>query len=410
MTDTTLPDPLVTADGVAVTSAEQWRRDRRPEILELFSEHVYGRTPEDPFEIGFDVFDEDRGALGGGAIRRQVAINVARGGAEARIELLMYLPLSAADTPVPVFTLLNFGGNHTVTDDPAVPLARGFLRETFTPPEKFRGASKARVAIDEIIARGCGVATAYYGDIDPDFDDGFENGVHPLFGAPADRKGDSWGAIGAWAWGLSRIMDYFETDPEVDHTSVAVAGHSRLGKAALWAGAQDERFAVVISNNSGCGGAALTRGKAGETVENINTSFPHWFCRNYRRYNGTEGEMPVDSHMLVSLVAPRPVYVASATEDTWADPKSEFASCLLAGPVYELFGLDGVGAEAIPEPEHPLAEGRIGYHLRTGEHALTGYDWNCFMDFAAFVSCDLDGRQMGEPPSESDRTDDEGSG
>jgi len=381
----TLPDPLLCLDGTKVTTPELWWRKRRPEILELFRTHMYGRAPIGrPAEMTFEVFDLDRNALDGRATRKQVRILFTGKPDGPSMELLIYLP-NDAKRPVPVFLLLNFFGNHAIHPDPAIRIKPvwfvWFKGQQITPPEDSRGRDPS-IPVEKIIARGYGVATAYYGDIVPDIPDCFRLGVFAAFDKMFGEKRppDAWGAIGAWAWGLSRALDYLETDKDVDAKRVIVLGLSRLGKAALWAGAQDERFAIVIANNSG-GGFTFSRPRSGENIARINSAFPHWFCENFKRYNDREDELPIDQHMLIALIAPRPVYIASAAEDFWSDPRGEFLSAKFADPVYKLLGTEGLPVQEMPPLNKPVM-GTIGYHIRSGGHGLTEYDWERFMDFA----------------------------
>lgn len=370
-----LPELLQTVDGQEVHTPEGWWEERRPEILQLFENEMFGRAPGPPEVLSFEVLDVHSNAIDGRATRKQIRIRFS-GRDEPAMDLLLFTP-NERQQPARIILGLNFNGNHTVHSDEGIRVARGVSVE-----EHPRGSSASRWPIEFIIGRGYGLATSYYGDIDPDFDDGFQNGVHPLFYREGQVRPDSdeWGSIAAWAWGLQRAMDYLETDPDVDEEHVAVMGHSRLGKTALWAGAVDRRFGFVISNNSGAGGAALSRRLFGETVENLNTRFPHWFAENFKSYNGREDEMPFDQHMLLALIAPRPLYVASAEEDTWADPRGEFLSALEAAPVYRLLVGEGLDASEMPAIEQPVM-GRIGYHIRRGPHDVTLYDWERWLDW-----------------------------
>ncbi|NQV34177.1 MAG: acetylxylan esterase [Phycisphaeraceae bacterium] len=376
-----LPDLMVCANSEPVTTAQQWQAVRRGELLSLFKTHMFGQAPARPeVKVTQDVVLD---ALDGLAIRKQITLRLGDMPDSPELDLLIYLPKQAAlRTPnaVPIFLGLNFQGNHTVHTDPGIRLCRSWLPQNRQATEASRGKAASRWPIEMILAQGFGLATLYYGDIDPDFHDEFKNGVHALY-PKLQQQDDNFSAIGAWAWGLSLAMDALENDPHINAKRVAVIGHSRLGKTALWAGATDERFALVISNDSGSGGAALFRRCFGERIKDLNTRFPHWFCRAFDKYNDKEHTLPFDQHMLIALMAPRPVYVGSATLDTWADPKGEFLAARGANPVYRLFGHTGLPANQWPAPDHPI-QGRIGYHLRTGKHDLTAYDWTQYLAFA----------------------------
>jgi len=374
-----LPDPLLSDKGEPVTTASQWENKRRREVLERFRSEVYGRQPKNVPDILSVEFDRSDDALDGKAIRRQVRLHLQRQGEPPAMELLIYQPRQSTG-PIPVFVGLNFQGNHTIHSDPAIRITENWTSGN-TATDASRGMNAHRWQLEKVIGRGFAIATVYYGDIDPDFDDGWKNGFHQFFPMEDPVKPDAWGSIATWAWGLSRVLDFFEKDDAIDHQRVALLGHSRLGKTALWAGAEDERFSIIISNNSGCGGAALSRRRFGETVQQINKSFPHWFCDNFNKYNDNEQTLPVDQHLLIALIAPRPVYIASATDDRWADPHGEFLSGKKAESVYSLYGKQGLGVVSQPPPDTPVGNW-IGYHLRTGKHDVTEYDWEQYLRFA----------------------------
>ncbi len=358
--DYTLPRLLTTNDGRTVTDAAAWNGVRRQEILELFRENVYGRVPETPYTRNFRVVREDRNAMNGTATLREVDIEISSEGRSLTIRLSLFVPNNAGGK-VPAFLIINNRG--TEQADPSRE-----IKNEFFPAE-------------EIISRSYAAAVFQNSDVDPDNFDDFRNGIHGILDR-GERKGDSWGTIAAWAWGASRCMDYLVTDSSIDPARVAVIGHSRGGKTALWAAAEDQRFAMAVSNESGCGGAALARRKFGETVETINRAFPHWFCRNYLQWGNNEDSMPVDMHMLMALIAPRAVYVTSASEDLWADPRGSYLSLYHSLPVFRLFDGNTVLDEGMPPLNTPVSSGKTAYHVRDGVHNLLLKDWNWIMDFA----------------------------
>jgi len=384
-----LPDLLINKDGSQVKNAKDWEKVRRPEVLGLFEQNVYGKVPDGDFKQSHEILSHEPNALNGLAERYEISISIEKSNMVQSFDLLVYLPADAKG-PVPVFMGLNFKGNHTIHHDPGILLTDSWVENRVFPlvinnqaSEHARGMRTSRWPVEMILERGYGLATIYIGDIDPDYYDSFQNGIHPLFYGPGQNlpEKDEWGSIAAWAWGLSRAMDYLETWKAVDPSRVIVMGHSRLGKTSLWAGASDERFAMVVSNNSGCGGAARSKREFGETVERINTVFPHWFCRNFHEYNTRVSELPVDQHMLIALMAPRPVYIASAEEDRWADPRGEYLSGYHAAIIYNLYKPTILDFES-PEIDAPVNNTRIGYHIRSGGHNVTKFDWKQYLDFA----------------------------
>ncbi len=381
-----LPEVLKTISGKSINSVADWEQYRRPEILELFSKEVYGKTPETKLPVQFIVVSESRNAIGGKAIRKEIKACFSDSD-EHCVSILMYLPAHIRQ-PAPVFLGLNFEGNHAIHADPEITLNKRWMRRTdirgvkdHIATEASRGTLTGRWEVEEVLARGYGVVTVYQGDFELDRPTrSGEQGIRSLF--PKTDAPDEWGSISLWAWGLSRVMDYLETDKDVNSRQVAVLGHSRLGKAALWAGAQDRRFALVISNNSGEGGASLARRNFGETITDLNRAVSYWFCPNYKKYNTDPSLLPVDSHLLFSLIAPRPVYVASASEDLWADPLGEYLGVYHALPAYKLFGKNGLASATPPPVGQAVSSGSMGYHNRPGEHDIQLFDWKRYLDFA----------------------------
>ncbi|QDS93109.1 hypothetical protein FF011L_18640 [Roseimaritima multifibrata] len=359
-----LPEILKNEAGEVVTAGD-WPA-RRSELMELFREHVYGRRPDVPYEVRFDVVHEQKGIWDGAANAREVKVRILAGGSEYSYTLLVFVPILEGDKaakPLPTIIHLN---NRDFPD----------FEKAIAEPDDFW-------PVRMICEQGFVAAAVSTKQIDPDAKNRFDDGIRGFLAKASGQKPtpSSWGALSSWGWGVSRAIDYLLTMPEVDKTRIAMVGHSRGGKAALWAAAEDPRIAIAYSNNSGCGGAALSRRQFGETVDRITTSFPYWFCGRFRQYANQEAKLPVDQHQLVALVAPRAVYITSATEDLWADPHGEYLSLIEAAPAFELLGEESIVQPTMPAADKQRIVGKTGYHIRTGGHGLTPFDWQQFMQF-----------------------------
>jgi hypothetical protein len=376
-----LPDPLVLNDGTKIRDRETWFAKRRPEILRSFEEHQFGKSPPAPKKVVFRTFDKGTPALGGKAIRKQTTIYFGADETSPSMDLLVYLPQQAANAkPAPLLLNLSFAANSNQVDDPGIKQGEVWSRD-----KQRVAASTAkpnRLDISRFLDKGIGFATVYYGDIDPDFEGGIQQGVRRLFtkaGAEADRGPDEWGSIAAWAWGVSRAIDYLETERAVDAKRIALVGISRLGKTALWAGAADTRIAMVIESCSGEGGASLSRRDYGETVKHLGVRFPYWFARNYLKHGDDPRTLPVDAHMLMALIAPRPLLLQTGDTDHWADPKGEFLAGVAATPVYALLGKQGLAGDWPPAGKPIL--NTLGYSMHAGGHGTIPSDWDLFAEF-----------------------------
>jgi hypothetical protein len=379
-----LPDPLLMFNGEKVKSKEDWVARRRPELKALFGYYMYGFAPPPPEKLTAKVLHTDPKALDGAATLREIALSF--GPPETpKIHVLLVLP-NDRKGPAPVFVGLNFCGNHALVKDPAIRLPDLWMYDgpgvkDHRATEAGRGSHFNTWAVDDIIRRGYGLATAYDGDIDPDLPTKRE-GIQPHLQPSGTKPGPhDWGTIAAWAWGLQRIVDHLLTDSQIDRERIIAVGHSRLGKTALLAAALDDRIALAIPHQAGCGGTAPSRGKVGESVQRINTSFPHWFNATFKEFNEHPERLPFDQNCLVALVAPRPVLFTNAVMDTWANPVGQFDVLRAADPVYRFLGVEGLEADRMPEPSK-LITSRLGYYIRPGEHSMTRGDWKVFLDFA----------------------------
>lgn len=381
-----LPDVLTMRSGEKVDSPAAWHAKRKPELKALFQHYMYGFLPPPPENVSSKVERSDEKFLGGKGTLKEVTIKFGPAGTPP-INLLLAVP-NKRQGPAPVVLGLNFCGNHALLADTAVALPKSWVPkrcvgvENNRATEAGRGAEPDNFAFETALDRGYAVATFYHGDIKPDRPQ-FDDGVYPHYFKPGQATPElhEWGTIAAWAWGLSRAADYLVSDTDVDAKRLIVLGHSRNGKTALVAGAFDERFALIIPHQAGCGGTAPSRGKVGETVKQINTSFPHWFCGEFKKFNDDVQRLPFDQHALVALCAPRPVLLTNAVEDQWANPDGQFEMLVGADPVYRLLGVEGVGSRETPATGK-LLNSRLGYYIRQGKHSMGKEDWVVFLDFA----------------------------
>ncbi len=383
-----LPDALMFADGTPVATQAQWPK-RQKELLELFTEQMYGRMPERPAQMRFNVYNVDRHALSGKATREQISILFLGKEDGPRMDLLVYIP-NRFKRP-PVILGFNFWGNETINPDPGIHTSDRWVESSGgssidlscvknnRATEACRGIDQGRWPVEKIIDAGYALATAYRGDLDPDRNDGYNESIRSAWPELAQGS-DNFSTIAAWAWAMSRALDYLQQDRLVDGKHVVAFGWSRLGKAAIWAGATDPRFVAVISNESGAGGAKLFHDVHGETVDLLNTRFPYWFCNNFKQYDGRDAQLPFDQNEVLALIAPRPLYIASAILDGNADPQSEFLGALAVTPVYRFLGSTGLPATAWPPVDQP-ALGRVSYHVRSGIHSVTDFDWDQYLRF-----------------------------
>lgn len=382
----TLAAPLVMADGKRVRDAQTWMTKRRPEIVKLFETQQYGIAPGRPADESFEVFDGGTPALDGKAVRKQVVIYLNKEKTGPRINLVEYLPArqAAAKKRVPMLLSINFGAIQNAVDDPGIRPVQVWDPKTNTrtdAPSQYRALGRINAAA--FLDAGIGVATFYYGDVEPDYANGFSNSIRAAYLKDAEsRPGDAWGSISAWAWGMSRVQDYFETDKAVDAKRVAIHGISRLGKTVMWAGAHDQRFAAVIASCSGEGGAALSHRNYGETVAHLTAPkrYPYQFAANYAKYGGFPDTVPMDANLLIALVAPRPLLLQTGNTDFWSDPKGEFLAAVSAGPVYKLLGKQDLGTDAWPEAKQ-LIGGDLAYYMHDGGHGMVPTDWAVYVDF-----------------------------
>lgn len=379
----TLPDPLVLNNGKRVKNAKTWFDKRRPEILQIFETQQFGRAPGRPADESFEVTDKGTPALDGKAIRKQITIHLLKDPAAPVIHLLLYTP-AATQKPVPVLFSISFTAVSSSVDDPGITPETIWNPKTNTRVPAGTSRFFRPTNIVPLLDAGFGYATYYYGDVDPDYAAGFSHGIRARYLKPGqtERSPEDWGSIAAWAWGMSRVEDYLETDPSVDAKRVAIHGVSRLGKTVMWAGASDPRFAAVIASCSGEGGAALSHRDYGETIAHLTapTRYPYQFALNYAQWAGFPDRAPMDANMLVALIAPRPLLLQTGNTDFWSDPKGEFLAEVAAGPVYRLLGKDPLDTDVWPAAKQPILHD-LAYSMHEGGHGMVPSDWDIYLEF-----------------------------